>query len=43
MVSPCSSASRLGHHGMVAGLLDLGADSEAEGTVKFDGHVIEGG
>jgi hypothetical protein len=27
----------------VAALLELGADSEAEGTVKFDGHVIEGG
>jgi hypothetical protein len=27
---------------MVRTLLELGADCEREGVVKFDGHVIEG-
>jgi hypothetical protein len=35
-------AARLGHHSMVRTLLELGADCEREGVVKFDGHVIEG-
>lgn len=40
--TPLIIASRLGHHMMVAALLELGADRELEGIVKFDGHIIEG-
>ena len=41
--SPIIIASRNGHSQTVQTLLDeFGPDLEAEGTVKFDGHVIEG-
>merc|ERR1711936_725734 len=40
--TPLIIASRNGHTGVVSALLDLCCQVEAEGTVKFDGHVIEG-
>jgi len=41
--SPLIAAARNGHEEVVKCLLsEFEADSETEGTVKFDGHVIEG-
>jgi len=41
--TPLIIAARNGHSGVVAALLDsFETDVEAEGVVKFDGHMIEG-
>jgi len=40
--TPLIIASRMGHTDIVKTLLGYNVDMEAEGTVRFDGHAIEG-